>query len=117
MSEATRSYPGHLPLAAGRTVSLEPRHCGVLKVGAGRIAVGDTLLVAGDTLRLWRGDAVDVANVMHTATAFFAWDACVDQPSLRERVRLAISGLLSAASRPAVPKLAACGEARWCAKH
>jgi hypothetical protein len=116
MTEKKTWFPGHFPLAAGRTLSLEPRTCGVMQVAAGRLVVADKLLAPGDKLRLWRGDAVDVANVAHTSTAFFAWDACDEQPSVLERVRQAFARLGSIVRRDAKPGLASCGDAAWCLK-
>ncbi|MEJ6022275.1 hypothetical protein [Ramlibacter sp. PS4R-6] len=109
-------YPGYLPLAAGGTVSLEPRDCGVLKVGRGKLSVADRLLGPGEELNLWRGEAVQVVNVAHRTTAFFAWDACPQQPTLRQRARRALARLGRFVKGNRHAQLASCGSGSWCVR-
>jgi hypothetical protein len=109
-------YPGFLPLAAGRSVSLAPRDCGVLKVGRGKLAVAGRLLGPGEKLQLWRGDAVDVANVADRTTAFFSWDACLEQPSVADRLRHVLARVKHILKREGQPKLEECGDATWCVR-
>jgi hypothetical protein len=116
MSQASSHYPGHLPLAAGRSVSLEPRTCGVMQVGAGAVVVGDRLLGPGDKLRLRRGDTVQVVNIARRTTAFFAWDACAEQPSLADRVRHVLARARRTLSGDSRTELAACGDGGWCVR-
>jgi hypothetical protein len=108
-------YPGFLPLAAGRSVSLEPRDCGVLKVGRGRLAVADRLLGPGEKLQLWRGDSVSVSNVADKTTAFFSWDACAQQPSAADRLRHVLARARRLLKKETQPKLAECG-GTWCVR-
>ena len=114
MSEARNHYPGHLPLAPGRAVSLEPRTCGTMQVGAGALVVGDKLLGPGDKLQLWRGDSVQVVNIAHRTTAFFAWDACAEQPTRLARLKHAVKSVSRAVRGHKHPELTACGQATWC---
>ena len=116
MSQTRSHYPGHLPLAPGRAVALEPRTCGTMQVGAGALVVGDKLLGPGDKLRLWRGDSVQVVNIAHRTTAFFAWDACAEQPGAMERFRRAFGRVRSLLNRRTHAGLEACGGAGWCVR-
>jgi hypothetical protein len=86
MEQATSWLPGHLPLAAGKSVGIEPRTCGELRAGAGRLQIGAQAVVPGERIRLWRGDRVELTNA-GDKTALFTWDACAVQPSRLERVR------------------------------
>lgn len=105
--------PGHLPLASGKSVGLEPRICGELKIGAGRVRIGTREFGPGAHVRLWRGDRVELANRAE-ATALFAWDVCESQPSRMERVRRRLQRIVRSVTRRArPPQLARCGDA-WC---
>ncbi|HUR90716.1 MAG TPA: hypothetical protein VMZ74_16645, partial [Ramlibacter sp.] len=107
------AMPGHLPLAAHRSVMLQPRMCGELKVGAGRVSVNDKLLAAGDRIRLWAGDRVEVVNVTRSG-ALYAWDLCSEQPSWRERLRRAASRMVQAVTLRKARSLQACSNEAWC---
>lgn len=109
-------YPGFLPLAAGRRVLLEPRECGVLKVGRGTLAVGDRLLGAGETLKLWHGDGVQAVNAAGRTTAFFAWDACAGQPTFPQRVRRLLARAAARLNPRRGARLAPCGDRSWCVR-
>ena len=91
MNHAADRLAGHFPLAPGKSVSLEPRACGKLRVGAGTLALDGRLLQPGEQLTLWRGDSVQLANAQRSGTAHFAWDVCEEQPSLFERLRRSLA--------------------------
>ena len=114
MEQSKNHFPGHLPLAPGRAVALEPRTCGTMQVGAGALVVGDKLLGPGDKLQLWRGDSVQVVNIAHRTTAFFAWDACAQQPAPMARLRHAFKAAARALAGYKHPELKSCGQAGWC---
>jgi hypothetical protein len=114
MTDARTWLPGHLPLGAGRSVSLQPRVCGELKVGAGRIAIGDKLLGVGERVRLWAGERVELVNVADSATALYSWDWCDQQPSRVELVRRAFARAMRALGLRARPELQRCGQKAWC---
>lgn len=114
MNDARTWLPGHLPLHAGRSVSLQPRVCGELKIGAGRIAVGEKLLGAGEKVRLWGGERVELVNVADSTTALYTWDWCAQQPSRGERVQRAMGRVMQALGLRPRPDLARCDEAAWC---
>ena len=90
MSQAQHAFPGHFPLAPGRSVSLEPRLCGKLRIAAGALALDGRPVAPGEKLTLWRGDKVQLLNPQGSAMGHFAWDVCQQQPSLIERMRRAL---------------------------
>lgn len=116
MSETRNHYPGHLPLAPGRAVALEPRACGTMQVSAGALVVADKLLGPGDKVQLWRGDSVQVVNIAHQTTAFYAWEACAEPPGAAQRMRRAFDRARNVFNRRPHSQLAACGDAGWCVR-
>lgn len=92
MTATEHAIPGHFPLRAGRTVSLEPRLCGELRVGAGTLALDGRPVGAGEARTLWRGDRAQLANAQAEGTAHFAWEVCAQQPTLLQRLRRALGG-------------------------
>ena len=114
MSASATWLPGHLPLSAGKSVTLEPRLCGELKIGTGHVAVGDKLVAPGQKVRLQAGDRVDVVNVARTSTAFYSWELCDRQPSRRHRIARGVSRLAQALGFSDKPRMQGCGAATWC---
>jgi hypothetical protein len=81
------ALPGTWKLAAGRAITLEPRHAGMLKVAHGQLwatyegphsgplnDLGDHVIGVGDQLRLRAGDRVVVEAWNGGAPAYFSWD-------------------------------------------
>jgi hypothetical protein len=114
MNPSETWLPGHLPICAGTSVTLEPRLCGELKVGAGRVVVGDKLIAPGQSVRLWPGDRVEVANVAHASTALYSWGLCERQPSRRARMARNLSRLAQAIGLTVKPRMQGCAATTWC---
>lgn len=93
---------------------LQPRVCGELTVGAGSIAIGDRLLNAGDKLRLWAGQRVELVNVQDADTALYAWDWCAKQPARAEALKRRLIQILQAFGIGSRPELRECTKRSWC---
>jgi hypothetical protein len=113
MQQTAQWLPGHLPLAAGKSVGIEPRDCGELQVGAGRIHVGTRAIAPGERIRLWSGDRVELVNP-GDRTAQFTWDACASQPSRAQQLRRFGQRIARVLFRRSAPRLVACGDKASC---
>lgn len=77
-------------VAPGSSVPLQPDLCGVVGVGAGSLSAGGRTLRVGDSLRLWRGEQVQLQNLDVEAPAEFSWNYCATQPSWLASARAVI---------------------------
>ena len=84
---AEPALPGTWKLAAGRAITLEPRHAGMLKVVHGRMWTtfegphpgrldesGDEIMSAGEQVRIAPGQRVVVEAWNEGCPAYFSWD-------------------------------------------
>jgi hypothetical protein len=108
-----QAMPGYFPIAPNKTVVLEPRSCGSLKVGSGAVAIDDRVLTRGTQVRLWAGDRVEMSNIADRTT-LYAWDLCARQPKLRFRIRSAAKRWWRAVTFDRVRPLRECARDLWC---
>jgi hypothetical protein len=113
MEAKDSAMPGYLPLAANTSVLLEPRACGVLKVGAGAVSMNERVLTRGARLRLWAGERVEMTNIVDR-TSMYAWDLCHRQPPLRFRIWSAARRLWRAVSSDRMQQIRECSRGLWC---
>ncbi len=90
MDDYIKKCVGCWRVAPGSSVSLQPDLCGVVGVGAGSLLAGGRTLRVGDSLRLWRGEQVQLRNLDVEAHAEFSWTYCATQPSWLASARAAI---------------------------
>lgn len=90
MDDYIKKCVGCWRVAPGSSVSLQPDLCGVVGIGAGSLSAGGRTLRVGDSLRLWRGDQVELQNLDVEAPAEFSWTYCATQPSWLASARAAI---------------------------
>jgi hypothetical protein len=102
--------PGCWRVAPQTSTWLQPRLCGAIKVAGGTLLSDRVALKRGDSLKLWRGEKVQLRNEDLSATAFFSWTYCRVQPTLRASIRQSILRRAASVDGRArmVPKIAGC---------
>ena len=91
MDDFLKTCAGCWRVAPGSSVSLQPDLCGVVGVGGGSLWAGGRMLRVGDSLRLWRGEQVQLQNLDDEAPAEFSWTYCGTQPGWLASARAAMA--------------------------
>lgn len=91
MGDYVKNCVGCWRVAPGSSVLLLPDLCGVVGVGGGTLWADDRMLRVGDSLRLWRGEQVQLQNLNDEAHAEFSWTYCATQPSWHASARAAMA--------------------------
>lgn len=73
--------PGSWSLSPGQLASLRPRECGYLRMRGGRLWLNGRSLKSDEKVRLWSYERAQLSNFARTATGFFSWEYCEQQPS------------------------------------
>ncbi len=78
---------GAWSLAPGQSTCLCPGQCGHLRLRGGGLWLNGRQLDRGEDVRVWSHERVQLRNFARSATGFFSWDYCAQQPGARARAR------------------------------
>lgn len=114
--------PGCWRVASQTSILLRPRLCGAIKVAGGSLLSDHAALKQGDSLKLWRGEKVQLRNEDLSTTAFFSWTYCRVQPTLLASIRQSITRAIGSAetTKRTALKIAGCvthAVWRWCRRR